>query len=114
MCGDLSLVGKMSLWLAGDAGQVALARTAGPGLRAAVDQHAAEIRDALGGQGTTSGLLSYARGFTEAAVGRGWWPPHRRSPAAGLDLAGLDWESLRLAAVCQLYLQAQGVAPEVG
>jgi hypothetical protein len=113
----------MSLWLAGDAGQVALARTAGPGLRAAVDQHAAEIRDALGGQVTTSCLLSYARGFTEAAVGRGWWPPHRRSPAAGLDLAGLDlagldlagldWESLRLAAVCQLYLQAQGLAPDM-
>jgi len=113
MRGDLSLVGKMSLWLAGDAGQVALARTAGPGLRAAVDQHAAEIRDALGGQVTTSCLLSYARGFTEAAVGRGWWPPHRRSPAAGLDLAGLDWESLRLAAVCQLYLQAQGLAPDM-
>jgi hypothetical protein len=52
--------------------------------------------------------MSYARGFTEAAVGRGWWPPHRRSPAAELD-----WESLRLAAVCQLYLQAQGLAPDM-
>src|SRR6202453_3645711 len=113
MRGDLSLVGKMSLWLAGDAGQVALARTAGPGLRAAVDQHAAEIRDALGGQAATSCLLSNARGFTEAAVGRGWWPPHRRSPAAGLDLAGLEWESLRLAAVRPLYLQAQRLAPDM-
>jgi hypothetical protein len=134
MCGDLSFVEEMSLWLAGEAGQLSLARMPeAAGCRAAVDQHAAEIRDALGGQVTTSCLMSYARGFTEAAVGRGWWPPHRRSPAAGLDRAGLeraeldragleragleraelDWESLRLAAVCQLYLQAQGLAPDM-
>ena len=129
MCGDLSFVEEMSLWLAGEAGQVSLARMPeAAGCRAAVDQHAAEIRDALGGQVTTSCLMSYARGFTEAAVGRGWWPPHRRSPAAGLglggldldgpggselDLAGLDWESLRLAAVCQLYLRAQGLTPDM-
>jgi hypothetical protein len=67
---------------------------------------------------TTGCLLSYACGFTEAAVARGWWPPHRRFPAPGLDsgvLAGdeLDWESLRLAAICQLYLQAQGLAPDM-
>jgi uncharacterized protein DUF6401 len=124
MRGDLSLVGEMSLWLAGEAGQVSLALTAegadlrAAGLRSAVDQHAAEVRDALGEPMTASCLMSYARGFTEAAVGRGWWPPHRRSPAHGLDpgmLAGdeLDWESLRLAAVCRLYLQAQGLAPQM-
>jgi hypothetical protein len=124
MRADLSLVSEMSLWLAGEAGQVSLARMAEvAGSRAAVDQHAAEIRDALGGQVATDCLLSYARGFTEAAVARGWWPPHRRSPAPDLDSGvlagdglagdGLDWESLRLAAVCQLYLQAEGLAPDM-
>jgi hypothetical protein len=38
-------------------------------------------------------LLEYARGFTEAVIGCGWSPP------AG---AGTDWESIRLAAICQL------------
>jgi len=41
-------------------------------MRASVDQHAAEIRDALGGRVTVGALLSYARGFTEAAVARSW------------------------------------------
>ena len=109
MRGDLSLVGEMSLWLAGEAGQVSLARTGeAHGLRAAVDQHAAEIRDALGGQVTTGFLLSYARGFIEAAVARGWWPPHRRS-LPGSEQPELDWESLRLAAVCHLYLETLGL-----
>jgi hypothetical protein len=109
MRGDLSLMGEMSLWLAGEAGQMSLARTGeADGLRAAVDQHAAEIRDALGGQVTTRFLLSYARGFVEAAVARGWWPPHRRS-LLGTEQLPLDWESLRLAAVCHLYLETQGL-----
>jgi hypothetical protein len=100
----------MSLWLAGSAGQVSLARTGdanadgdADGLRAAVDQHAAEIRDALGGRLTVGSLMGYARGFTEAAVARGWWPPQQRTP--------LDWESLRLAAICRLFLEANGLMP---
>jgi Family of unknown function (DUF6401) len=116
MSGDLS---GMSLWLAGEAGQVSLARSAGqPGMRASVDQHAAEIRDALGGRLTVGTLLSYAQGFTEAAVARGWWPrgSERAERQAGLDwelgaerAAGLDWESLRLAAVCRLVLEVRGL-----
>ena len=131
----------MVLRLAGEAGQVSLARTANsPGARACVDQHAAEIRDALAARGrpvTTAALLSYARGFAEAAIGRGWWPPHRRDALLqeeALDHAGplgwhatlgndwqdrdpldapepaLDWESLRLAAICRMLIEAQGLA----
>jgi Family of unknown function (DUF6401) len=104
MSGDLS---GMSLWLAGEAGQVSLARSAGlPGMRASVDQHAAVIRDALGGRLTIGTLLSYAQGFTEAAVARGWWP--RGSGGTGRE-PGLDWESLRLAAVCRLVLEVRGL-----
>jgi hypothetical protein len=144
----------MVLRLAGEAGQVSLAMTAtSASARASVDQHAAEIRDALASRGrtvTAAALLSYAQGFTEAAVARGWWPPHRRenlrAEAAGwaaaesLDHAGgpswaapfedtlpgydaldegmptdplaagahrLDWESLRLAAICRLLIEAE-------
>ena len=107
----------MALWLAGEAGQVSLARSAeGAGVRASVDQHAAEVREALGGRLTAGALLSYAQGFTEAAVARGWWPPHRRparpGPESGPEIRerALDWESLRLAAVCRLFLETQGLA----
>jgi hypothetical protein len=159
MRGKLSDMSSMALWMAGETGQVALARTAdADGLRATLDQHAAEVRDALGGWVTEEVLLSYARGFVEAAVARGWWPPHRRAllahdslltprplltqdlgspdddrPAQSeewppadnapsllddllledrlLDLdADLDWESLRLAAICHLFLEARGLS----
>ncbi|HZR54399.1 MAG TPA: DUF6401 family natural product biosynthesis protein [Streptosporangiaceae bacterium] len=103
--GDLSL---MSLWLAGEAGQVSLARSGdSSGLRAAVDQHVAEVRDALDGRLSVGGLMSYARGFVDAAVARGWWPPHRVAPDAVVAdwLPELDWESLRLAAVCRMYTE---------
>ncbi|MBO0802857.1 MAG: hypothetical protein J2P25_07250 [Nocardiopsaceae bacterium] len=122
----------MVLRLAGEAGQVSLARSGdSAGLRASVDQHACEVRDALtrhGGKLTPAALLSYAQGFTEAAIGRGWWPPHRRellTPAHDCEGFGphydddpwlepgngtLDWESLRLAAVCRMLIEAQGLA----
>jgi hypothetical protein len=98
----------MSLWLAGEAGQVSLARSGDSSrLRAAVDQHAAAVRDALGGQVSAGMLTSYARGFVEAAVARGWWPPHRVPPGSpgSPGRPQLDWESLRLAAVCRLYTE---------
>jgi hypothetical protein len=160
-CPDLS---QIVLQLAGEAGQVSLAMTATSArARATVDQHAAEIRDALSRTGrpvTTAALVSYAQGFTEAAIGRGWWPAHRREnlrrdavesagvaelghaglpgweaprgydasldydtrdhdaldlddPLAldplGLDEPQLDWESLRLAAICRMLIEAQGL-----
>ncbi|HEY4462284.1 MAG TPA: DUF6401 family natural product biosynthesis protein [Streptosporangiaceae bacterium] len=103
---------EIVLRLAGETGQLGLDRSAGVvGWQASVDQHAAEVRDALAGHAltepgrrvTAAMLLEYAQGFLEAAVARGWWPPHRR----GGESAGLDWESLRLAAVCRLVIDAQ-------
>ncbi|HLH59705.1 MAG TPA: DUF6401 family natural product biosynthesis protein [Streptosporangiaceae bacterium] len=96
---------EIALHLAGETGQMGLARTAGAvGTQASLDQHAAEIRDALAGHRgrmTPAMLLEYAQGFVEAAIGRGWRPPHRRESAApGPPI--LDWESLRLTAVCRL------------
>lgn len=106
----------MVLRLAGEAGQVTLARSAeAVGARASIDQHEAEVRDVLTGDGrtlTASALLSYAQGFMEAAIARGWWPPHRRGVADGSARADgplLDWESLRLAAVCRMLIEAQGL-----
>jgi Family of unknown function (DUF6401) len=110
MYGDLP---EMVLRLAGEAGQVSLARSAGEaGALASVDQHACEIRDALTGAGrkiTPAALLSYAQGFTEASIARGWWPPHRRERDPWDDEPLLDWESLRLAAVCRMFIEAQGL-----
>ena len=114
-------VSEISLRLAGRVGACGLSLSAGlPGMLAAVDQHAAEVRDALAprrhtGTGPGGGmkdlatdrtgrgpaahlLLGYARGFIEAAIGRGWLP---------LPDATADWESLRLAAICQLVRQAE-------
>ncbi len=103
---------EIVLHLAGETGQVGLARTAGAvGAQACLDQHAAEVRSALAGHSraarsgrpTPAMLLEYAQGFVEAAIGRGWWPPHRRENAA----SGLDWESLRLTAVCRMMAEAE-------
>jgi hypothetical protein len=148
-------MGEFPLLVAGEAGQASLARSADSyRLRACVDQHVAEVREALDGRITEGLLLSYARGFVEVAVARGWWPPHRRpdrgpaieslagpswDPAPFTDPAPLthpapfthpaapfthpaedliedrewhpDWESLRLAAVCHLFLETQGLVP---
>jgi hypothetical protein len=96
---DLS---EIVLHLAGETGQDSLAQAGDAvGARAAVDQHTAEVREALAADGqepTPGALLDYAHGFVDAAVGRGWWPTGR-----------LDWESLRLAAVCQLVIETEGL-----
>jgi hypothetical protein len=96
MSGELS---EITLRLAGEVGEAGLSRSAAlPGLLAAVDQHAAEVRDSLtdGGRLPMHSLLGYARGFVEAAIGRGWRP----------GASHQDWESLRLAAVCLLITEA--------
>lgn len=103
----------MLVQLAGEAGQVSLARSADEaGARALVDQHVSEIRDALTSAGrelTPIALVCYAQGFTEAAIGHGWWPPHRHERDPWDDEPPLDWESLRLAAVCRLFIEAKGL-----
>jgi len=47
-------------------------------------------------------LLHYACGFVEAAISSGWQPTVTRR--------GSDWESMRLAAVCYLVVQAEAAA----
>lgn len=69
-----------------------------PGRLAAVDQHAAAIRDilTLGAGGLSQAqLASYARGVRDAARDAGWNPPPTESAAT-------DWVVLRLTAVCLL------------
>jgi hypothetical protein len=106
--GDLS---GMLARLAGEAGQHSLARSAAePGARASVDQHASEIRDALSRSGqtvSTAALASYAQGFLEVAIARGWCPPQWQQGDPWDDEPTLDWESLRLAAVCRMFIEAQ-------
>jgi hypothetical protein len=82
----------------GDEGVARMRRT--PGLAAAVDQHAAAVRDVItasGDEPVADVLLDYVRGFTEAAVERGWWPTGE-----------FDWETVRVIAVYSLLRQAVG------
>lgn len=82
----------------GAAGLEAAARH--PGLLAAIDQHAAAIRDSLLGdlrELTPVHLAGYAEGIREAAVEHGW-----REPEAIDWSAAQDWVLTRLLAVCAL------------
>ncbi|MDG4801680.1 DUF6401 family natural product biosynthesis protein [Micromonospora sp. WMMD980] len=82
----------------GTAGLAAAA--ANPGLLAAVDQHAAGIRDSLHGDRrplTVAALAGYAEGLRDAASEHGWTPP-----AGPVDWAAADWLLTRLLAVCLL------------
>src|SRR4051794_13520955 len=65
-----------------------------PRLAAAVDQHAAAVRDIIAASGqepTREAFTDYLHGFADAALERGWWPD-----------GDLDWETVRLIAVCFL------------
>lgn len=80
-----------------------------PGLTAAVDQHAAAVRDILsvGVRGSASGvvlLAGYARGLLDGARQQGW-RPHEPE-----DWARADWLTTRLLAVCYLADSADRVA----
>ena len=88
-----------------DVGAAGLAAAAAlPGLSAAVDQHAAAVRDAttLGLETTVIAgfvpLASYGHGVLNHAREHGWQPP----PADPAAWRAADWTSLRLAAVCAL------------
>jgi Family of unknown function (DUF6401) len=84
-------------WLMREMGRAVFADMASsPGLVAAVDQHAAEVRDAIASVGDVLGLAAlsrYLHGFVDGARERGWVP----------DLTGgYEWENVRLAAICWL------------
>jgi hypothetical protein len=72
-----------------------------PGLLAALDQHAADLRDRFtGGIGnpTTAELAGYCAGLIRTAEAAGW----RRPEAAEVNWRGADWFVVRLVAACQL------------
>lgn len=72
-----------------------------PGLLAAIDQHAAAVRDSLLGDVrplTPVHLAGYAEGVREAAMEHGW-----RLPDGPVDWSSVgDWILIRLLAVCAL------------
>ena len=77
-----------------------------PGLLAAIDQHAAAIRDSLSVDVrplTAIILAAYAEGVRDAAFRHGWEPP-----AGAIDWSTPDWVLYRLLAVCAL---ARTLAP---
>ena len=89
-------------YLAGQIGQATLDRLAGCA-HPELDQHVAAVTETtaavLGAERDDperllAFLVQYASGFVAAATGGGW-----RSPTGDQSL---DWESMRLAAVCQL------------
>ncbi|WP_428966650.1 DUF6401 family natural product biosynthesis protein [Micromonospora fluostatini] len=74
--------------------------TTRPGLLALVDQHAAAVRDSLGGDRrplTPAALAGYAEGLRAAALEQGWTPP-----TGPPDWSAPDWLLTRLLAVCVL------------
>ncbi|MEU1688826.1 DUF6401 family natural product biosynthesis protein [Micromonospora sp. NPDC005707] len=76
------------------------AAAANPGLLAAVDQHAAAVRDSLDGDRrllTVAALAGYAEGVRDAAREHGWQPP-----VEPVDWSEPDWLLTRLLAVCLL------------
>jgi len=88
----------------GTAGLVAAAAL--PGLAAAVDQHAAAVRDILAvgveQSAAVAGvvlLAGYARGVIDTARRHGW---QTTTPASLAEWARADWVFLRLLGVCAL------------
>lgn len=76
------------------------AAAAHPALLAAVDQHAAAVRDSLGAELrglTAAALAGYAQGVRDAAHEHGW-----RTPVGPVDWSRPDWVLTRLLAVCAL------------
>lgn len=87
-------------WVGVD-GLVAALRS--PGLLAAVDQHAAAVREALiarGGGVDAAGLAAYARSVIAAAYRMGRPLPEQTGHAGDVDFSRAGWHLLRLVAVC--------------
>jgi hypothetical protein len=63
------------------------------------------VADALAAEGVVPLrlLLHYGCGFIETIVGADWWPGETESEEP-------DWESMRLAAVCDLISRAEAAA----
>ena len=84
-----------------------------PGLTAAVDQHAAAVRDILAGG--VEGSASAARVILLAGYARGLLDHAREPVEAPVMLAGwarVNWVTTRLLAVCEMARRADG--PLVG
>jgi len=113
--GDADLdVGDLIPYLAGQVGQAGLARLTGLA-HPELDQHVAAVADAVTAElvepqsdptRLLAFLVNYASGFVAAATKGGWLPPPADQP--------LDWESMRLAAVCHLVTQVTQPAADRG
>ncbi|HLL69520.1 MAG TPA: DUF6401 family natural product biosynthesis protein [Micromonosporaceae bacterium] len=93
-----STLGGLMTWL-GRAGIEAARGT--PTLLAAVDQHAAAVRDALSepSRGLAAvALAGYACGVRDTAIEHNWQVPD----PADTDWRAADWPTLRLLGVCSL------------
>lgn len=92
----------LAQWMArvGDAGLAA--QVTNPGLLAQVDQHAAEVRDALAdeaGEIALTALAAYADGVNDVAAARGC---QLAEMAGRVPFAYAPWPVVRILAVCQL------------
>jgi len=88
----------LMLWL----GEIGLAAaTDSAGLLAAVDQHAASVRDSLGDPVDGPDLVSlagYATGVRDALIEAAWQLP----PVSEVDWSQAGWATLRLLAICSI------------
>lgn len=84
---------RWSEWL-GESGIEAMRQS--PGLAAAVDQHAAQIREAIG-EVRPETLAAYADGVADTVIARGW-----SADETGTGWNSASWPSLHLLAVCVL------------
>jgi Family of unknown function (DUF6401) len=103
----LADVKDLTSYLAGQVGQSALDRLGGQA-HPDFDQHLAAVVAAAGEvlgrrydepEQMLSFLVRYASGFVTAATSGGW------QPEVTADDGYLDWESMRLAAVCELVIR---------
>jgi len=93
-----STLNGLMVWL-GEAGLRAAALR--PRLAAAVDQHAASVRDALGDPAAGShpvSLAGYATGLRDALIESDW----QLAPLDDVDWERAEWPTVRLLGICAL------------